>query len=256
MGEKWNQDFSRKYGQSAKLGADEEKWKQDFPPKGGQSAKPAKGGKPEKQQKPDSDDEKALEDLREERRALQELSKRDADKSDNGSKEKFIEQVEKSVDNPVARAAIEEFAPDDGDGTSAKPAEDGKSAKLKEGGKEKFIEQVEKSVENPVARAAIEEFAPDDGGGASEEKALKKSKADEDDDKALEELEEERRALGLSKRAADKSDNGSKEKFIEQVEKSVDNPVARAAIEEFAPDDGDGTSAKPAEDGKSAKLKE
>merc|ERR1712182_121303 len=110
------------------------------------------------------------------------LSKRAGDKSDNGSKEKFIEQVEKSVDNPVARAAIEEFAPDDGDGTSAKPAEDGKSAKPKEGGREKFIEQVEKSVENPVARAAIEEFAPDDGGGASEEKPLKKSKADLDDD--------------------------------------------------------------------------
>merc|ERR1712139_594901 len=138
----------------------------------------------------------------------------------------------------------------DGDGTSAKPAEDGKSAKLKEGGKEKFIEQVEKSVDNPVARAAIEEFAPDDGGGASEEKPLKKSKADLDDEKALEELEEERRALGLSKRAADKSDNGSKEKFIEQVEKSVENPVARAAIEQFAPDDGDGKSAKPKEGGK------
>merc|ERR1712139_486485 len=134
-----------KAGKSAKLDADKEKWKLDSPPKrkkskkrkavvmfdenetiaehapdeNGTSATPAKGGKPEKQQKPDSDDEKALEDLREERRALQELSKRDADKSDNGSKEKFIEQVEKSVDNPVARAAIEEFAPDDGDGTSA-----------------------------------------------------------------------------------------------------------------------------------------
>merc|ERR1712146_421461 len=132
------------------------------------------GEKALKKSKADLDDEKALEELEEERRALG-LSKRAADKSDNGSKEKFIEQVEKSVDNPVARAAIEEFAPDDGDGTSAKPAEDGKSAKPKEGGKEKFIEQVEKSVENPVARAAIEEFAPDDGDGASEEKPLKKS---------------------------------------------------------------------------------
>ena len=39
------------------------------------------------------------------------------------------------MDNPVARAAIEEFAPDDGDGTSAKPAEGGESAKPTKGGK-------------------------------------------------------------------------------------------------------------------------
>merc|ERR1711904_425576 len=119
-------------------------------------------------------------------------------------------------------------------------------------------EQVEKSVDNPVARAAIEEFAPDDGGGASEEKALKKSKADEDDDDDEDDEDDaadddkskkrKRRAKPAEGGKSAKPTEGDKKKFIEQVENSVDNPVARAAIEEFAPDDGDGTSAKPAED--------
>merc|ERR1712070_1056578 len=122
------------------------------------------------------------------------------------------------------------------------PAEGGKSAKPTEGGKKKFIEQVEKSVDNPVARAAIEEFAPDDGDGTSEEKALKKSKADEDDeDDAADDDKSNKRKRRTKPAEGGKSakpTEGGKEKFIEQVEKSVDNPVARAAIEEFAPDDG------------------
>merc|ERR1712100_443347 len=107
------------------------------------------------------------------------------------------------------------------------------------GGKEKFIEQVEKSVDNPVARAAIEEFAPDDGGEASEEKPLKKFKADEDDDDDAayddKSNKRKRRTKPAEGGKSAKPTEGGKEKFIEQVEKSVDNPVARAAIEEFAP---------------------
>ena len=53
------------------------------------------------------------------------ISARDVDKPKDGNKEELFDKLEESVDDPVARDAIEQFAHPDEAGTSARPAKGG-----------------------------------------------------------------------------------------------------------------------------------
>ena len=53
------------------------------------------------------------------------ISARDVDKPKDGNKEELFDKLEESVDDPVARDAIEQFAHPNEAGTSARPAKGG-----------------------------------------------------------------------------------------------------------------------------------